>query len=127
MRVREDMNGEVTRDLKGQVYEIQVICRLLFFQRNSNTIFFVIMSFSALYENIYNFLLDSPSDHITAFSVIFQLIEDDMWYPKDKLREIIHQAIIVVKKNYNQTSEKYLKLVDIPLKVSNYYYYLSDL
>ena len=98
MRVREDMNGEVTRDLKGQVYEIQVICCLLFFQRNSNTIFFVIMSSSALYENIYNFLLNSPSDHITAFSVIFQLIEDDTWYPKDKLREIIHQAIIVVKK-----------------------------
>ena len=85
------------------------------------------MSFSALYENIYNFLLDSPSDHITAFSVIFQLIEDDAWYSKDKLREIIHQAIIAVKKNYDQTSEKYLKLVDIPLKVSDYYYYLSDL
>jgi hypothetical protein len=85
------------------------------------------MSSSALYENIYNFLLDSPSEHITAFSVIFQLIEDDAWYPKDKLREIIHQAIIVVKKNYNQTSEKYLKLVDIPLKVSDYYYYLSDI
>ena len=125
MRVREDINGEVTRDLKGQVYEIQVICRLLFFQRNSNTIFFVIIFFSAL--NIYNFLLDSPSDYITAFSVIFQLIEDDTWYPKDKLREIIHQAIIAVKKNYDQTSEKYLKLVDIPLKVSDYYYYLSDL
>ena len=57
MRVREDMNGEVTRDLKGQVYEIQVICRLLFFQRNSNTIFFVIMSSFALYENIYNFFV----------------------------------------------------------------------
>jgi hypothetical protein len=90
------MNGEVTRDLKGQVYEIQVICCLLFFQQNSNTIFFVIISSSALYENI----------------VIFQLIEDDAWYPKDKLREIIHQAIIVVKKNYDQTSEKYLKLIE---------------
>ena len=44
------------------------------------------MSSSALYENIYNFLLDSPSEHITAFSVIFQLIEDDAWYPKDVKR-----------------------------------------
>ena len=85
------------------------------------------MSSSTLYENIYNFLLDLLSDHITTFSVIFQLIEDDTWYSKDKLREIIHQAIIVVKKNYDQTSKKYLKLVDILLKVSEYYYYLSDL
>ena len=60
------------------------------------------MSSFTLYENIYNFLLGSPSD----LSVIFQLIEDDAWYPKDKLREIIHQAIIVVKKNYDQTLEK---------------------
>ena len=85
------------------------------------------MSSSTLYENIYNFLLDSSSDHITAFSIIFQLIEDDTWYLKDKLREIIHQVIIVMKKNYDQTLEKYLKLVDISLKVSDYYYYLSDL
>ena len=85
------------------------------------------MSSSTLYENIYNFLLDLPSDHITTFSVIFQLIKDDTWYSKDKLREIIHQAIIVVKKNYDQTSKKYLKLIDIPLKISEYYYYLSDL
>ncbi|CAG8522656.1 10928_t:CDS:2 [Ambispora gerdemannii] len=113
LRVREDMNGEVIRDLKRQ--------------RNSNTIFFVIMSSSTLYENIYNFLLDSPSDHITAFSVIFQLIDDDTWYSKDKLREIIHQAIIVVKKNYDQTSEKYLKLVDIPLKFDDAYEGVSSL
>jgi hypothetical protein len=79
------------------------------------------MSSSTLYENVYNFLLDSPSDHITAFSVIFQLIDDDTWYPKDELREIIHQVIIVVKKNYDQNSEKFLKLVEIPLKVSDYY------
>ena len=85
------------------------------------------MSSFTLYENIYNFLFDSSSNHIITFSAIFQLIEDDMWYLKDKLREIIHQAIIVVKKNYDQISEKYLKLVDIPLKVSEYYYYLSNL
>ena len=48
------------------------------------------MSSSTLYENIYNFLFDLPSDHITTFSVIFQLIEDNMWYSKNKLREIIH-------------------------------------
>ena len=120
------MNGEVTRDLKGQVYEIQVICRLL----EILTLYFSSLCLLPYYMKIFIiFYLIHPQIILPhfLFSVIFQLIEDDTWYSKDKLREIIHQAIIVVKKNYDQTSEKYLKLVDIPLKVSDYYHYLSDL
>ncbi|CAJ0746091.1 22127_t:CDS:1 [Entrophospora sp. SA101] len=79
------------------------------------------MSASALYENIYNFLLESPSDHITAFSVIFQVIDDDTWYPKDVLREIIRRATTKVRKFNDQNSEKYRRLIEIPSKVSYQY------
>ncbi|GBC10817.1 hypothetical protein RclHR1_09920015 [Rhizophagus clarus] len=37
--MNSDSEKMVNGDLKGQVYRIQVICRSLFFQRNSNTIF----------------------------------------------------------------------------------------
>src|SRR3954451_3039639 len=80
------------------------------------------MSSSEIYNKIRDYLHNSPSDHITAFSVIFQLIEYDTWYSKDDLREIIHGMINEVKSFYQQSSGKYLKLIDIPLKVSDYYF-----
>ncbi|CAG8739178.1 17722_t:CDS:1, partial [Funneliformis caledonium] len=74
------------------------------------------MSSSEIFNKIFNFLHNSPSDHITAFSVIFQLIEYDTWYLKEELREIIHNVINKVKNLDQQNSEKYLKIIDIPLK-----------
>ncbi|CAG8758250.1 1998_t:CDS:1, partial [Funneliformis caledonium] len=40
----------------------------------------------------------------------------DTWYPKEELREIIHNVINKVKNLKQQNSEKYLKIVNIPLK-----------
>ncbi|CAG8771957.1 6227_t:CDS:1, partial [Funneliformis caledonium] len=54
--------------------------------------------------------------YITAFSVVIQLIEYNIWYLKEELREIIHNVINKVKNFDQQNSEKYLKIVDIPLK-----------
>ncbi|CAG8767550.1 17065_t:CDS:1, partial [Funneliformis caledonium] len=48
----------------------------------------------------------------------------DTWYLKEELREIIHNVINKVKNLNQQNFEKYLKIVDIPLKVSDYYYFI---
>ncbi|CAG8766293.1 17140_t:CDS:1, partial [Funneliformis caledonium] len=40
----------------------------------------------------------------------------DTWYSKEELREIIYNMINKVKNFDQQNSEKYLKIVDIPLK-----------
>ena len=82
------------------------------------------MSSSKIFNKILNFLHNSPSNHITTFSIIFQLIEYDTWYLKEELREIIHNVINKVKNLDQQNSEKYLKIIDIPLKVSDYYYFI---
>ncbi|CAG8770401.1 16138_t:CDS:2, partial [Funneliformis caledonium] len=37
----------------------------------------------------------------------------DTWYPKEELREIIHNVINKMKNFEQQNSEKYLKIVDI--------------
>ncbi|CAG8853975.1 542_t:CDS:1, partial [Gigaspora margarita] len=58
----------------------------------------------------------SPPAHITAFSVIYQVIEDDMWHLKDDLRPAVHQAVTELKGGYDKNSEKYQKLDEIFLK-----------
>ncbi|CAG8658305.1 1860_t:CDS:2 [Racocetra fulgida] len=76
------------------------------------------MSNSTLYKTFYNFLLESPPAHITAFSVIYQVVEDDTWNSKDDLRQAVHQAVTELKGGYDKNSEKYQKLDEISLKVS---------
>jgi hypothetical protein len=48
---------------------------------------------SQLFDKIYNFLVTSPLQYITAFSIIYQAIEDDTWIEKENLRTIISTAI----------------------------------
>ena len=71
---------------------------------------------TALYDFICNFLRIALPEHITAFSVIYQ---KEPWIVKENLRQIFHQAITSVIPSYASNSEKYQKLMSLPLKVSN--------
>ncbi len=50
------------------------------------------MSFK-LYLKIYNFLVTTKQEHITATSVIYQGIEKDPWISQNDLRSVVDQAI----------------------------------
>ena len=75
---------------------------------------------SELYSKIYNFLVTAKQEHITATSVIYQGIEEDLWIPKEELREVVHQAILSAMNLYAQSSEHQQKFLGIPLQVSPY-------
>ncbi|CAJ0845007.1 13516_t:CDS:2 [Entrophospora sp. SA101] len=71
---------------------------------------------STLYVSICNFLRIALPEHITAFSVIYQAMNEEPWILKDNLRQIFHQAISAIMPSYTPGSEKYLKLLSLPLK-----------
>ena len=74
---------------------------------------------TALYDFICNFLRIALPEYITAFSVIYQAMNEVPWIVKENLRQIFHQAITFVILSYASNSEKYQKLMSLPLKVSN--------
>ena len=74
---------------------------------------------TALYDFICNFLRIALPEHITAFSVIYQTMNEEPWIVKENLKQIFHQAITSVIPSYASNSEKYQKLMSLPLKVSN--------
>ncbi|POG67953.1 hypothetical protein GLOIN_2v1800021 [Rhizophagus irregularis DAOM 181602=DAOM 197198] len=71
---------------------------------------------TALYDFICNFLRIALPEHITAFSVIYQAMNEEPWIVKENLRQIFHQAITSVIPSYASNSEKYQKLMSLPLK-----------
>ncbi|CAG8625089.1 9234_t:CDS:2 [Paraglomus brasilianum] len=73
---------------------------------------------TALFEKVYNFLRDSPLEHITAVSIVNQVIEEEPWFPKEDSRQLIYNAIASIKNLYGENSGKYKKLIEIPFKVS---------
>ncbi|CAB4381587.1 unnamed protein product [Rhizophagus irregularis] len=76
---------------------------------------------SALYDFICNFLRIALPEHITAFSVIYQAMNEEPWIVKENLRQIFHQAITSVMPSYASNSEKYQKLLNLPLKFDDAY------
>ncbi|RGB22743.1 hypothetical protein C1646_775619 [Rhizophagus diaphanus] len=75
----------------------------------------------ALYDFICNFLRIVLPEHITAFSVIYQAMNEEPWIVKKNLRQIFHQAITSVMPSYASNSEKYQKLLNLPLKFDDAY------
>ncbi|CAB5372673.1 unnamed protein product [Rhizophagus irregularis] len=45
-----------------------------------------------LYNKIYNFLITSPLNHITSFSVIYQIMKDEPLIEKEELYKIVEKA-----------------------------------
>ncbi|CAJ0830876.1 11525_t:CDS:2 [Entrophospora sp. SA101] len=74
------------------------------------------MSNTGLYKKVYNFLHNSPLEHITAVSMVHQTIEEEPWFPKEDSRQLIHNVITAIKNELEENSEKYRKLNEIPFK-----------
>ncbi|CAG8684913.1 12488_t:CDS:1, partial [Ambispora gerdemannii] len=71
---------------------------------------------STLYDTICNFLRIASPEHITTFSVIFQVMNEEAWIAKETLRQLLHQSISVVLPSYASNSDKYRKLLGLSLK-----------
>ena len=71
-----------------------------------------------IYEKVYNFLTTSPIKHITAVSVIYQVIEDEPWISKEESRTIVQNAINSSLNIYSQSTLTQNKLLKILAQVS---------
>ncbi|RHZ63714.1 hypothetical protein Glove_328g94 [Diversispora epigaea] len=69
-----------------------------------------------LQTKIYNFLVNTEEDHITAESVIYQAIEDDTWLEKNELRGIIEQAVSFANNQNVRGSSRHTTLLEILLE-----------
>ena len=71
-----------------------------------------------LASKIYNFLTTSPLKHITAFSVVYQAMEDNSWIEQNDLRSIVNSAISLAKNDYSRDLLVQNKLLTVSLQVS---------
>ncbi|RHZ54562.1 hypothetical protein Glove_426g38 [Diversispora epigaea] len=69
-----------------------------------------------LQTKIYNFLINAEEDHITAGSVIYQVIEDNTWLEKNELRGIIEQAVSFANNQNIRGSSRHTTLLEILLE-----------
>ena len=71
-----------------------------------------------LFDKVYKFLITSPLGYITAFSVVYQVIEDEPWVEQEELRRIVNDAISVATANvYSRNISAQNKLLRILAKV----------
>ncbi|CAG8625391.1 7314_t:CDS:2, partial [Ambispora gerdemannii] len=56
-------------------------------------------------NNINEEVSDDNSEHITAVSIVNQVIEEEPWFPKEDSRQIIYNAIASIKNLYGENSE----------------------
>ncbi|CAB4494757.1 unnamed protein product [Rhizophagus irregularis] len=66
-----------------------------------------------LYTKIYNFLLNAEEEDITARSVIYQGIEDNLWISQNELKSIIERAVAFVKNQYERSSSRHTILLEV--------------
>ncbi|RHZ51168.1 hypothetical protein Glove_482g94 [Diversispora epigaea] len=69
-----------------------------------------------LYQTVYNFFTTFPIEHITAFSVIYQIMEDEPLIQQDVLREIVNRAIDASTNIYSNDLIAQNKLLKIPIQ-----------
>jgi len=103
---------------KRAVYEIFRYLSLSIFDTNKTNIIFHVNMSNSLASKIYNFLTTSPMEHITAFSVVYQAMEDNPWIEQDVLRSIVNGAISLAKNDFSQDLLAQNKLLTVSLQVS---------
>jgi hypothetical protein len=70
-----------------------------------------------LYTKIYNFLTTSKKEHITAISVIYLALDEDPWIPRDALRDLVNNAILLATNLCPEDSARQQKFLNIPIQV----------
>ena len=75
---------------------------------------------SSIIDKIIKFISENPLEEITAISVIYKIIEDIPTISKEKLLEIINNAIQIVQDKISKNSDCFKKLKNILKQVSYY-------
>ena len=71
------------------------------------------------FEKVYNFLTTSPLRYITAFSVIYQIMEDEPWIDQETLRGMVNDAVsTTISDAYPRDKDAQNKLLKIAIQVS---------
>ncbi|CAG8598209.1 2260_t:CDS:2 [Paraglomus occultum] len=73
---------------------------------------------SGLAGKIFDFLITSPLEHITAFSVVYQAMEEDPWIERNNLRNIVNNAISLAKNEYSQEAQNKLLTVSLQFDIA---------
>ncbi|CAB4433301.1 unnamed protein product [Rhizophagus irregularis] len=71
---------------------------------------------SSLSGKIFNFLTTSPLEHITAFSIIFQAIEEESLIKQDALRNIVNNAVNLTTNTYSNNILAQNKLLIVSMQ-----------
>ncbi|RHZ82621.1 hypothetical protein Glove_107g4 [Diversispora epigaea] len=72
-----------------------------------------------LYQMVHNFFTTSLIEYITAFSIIYQVIEDEPLIQQDVLREIVNRAIDASTNIYSNNLIAQNKLLRISIQFNN--------
>lgn len=72
---------------------------------------------NSLAGKIYNFLTTSPLEHITAFSVIFQVMEEEPLIKQDVLRNIVNNAVNLATNTYSNDMSAQNKVLMVSTQV----------
>ncbi|CAB4380568.1 unnamed protein product [Rhizophagus irregularis] len=71
---------------------------------------------NSLSGKIFNFLTTSPLEHITAFSVIFQAMEEEPLIKQDALRNIVNNAVNLATNTYSNNILAQNKLLMVSMQ-----------
>ena len=83
-----------------------------------------------LHKKIYNFLTTSPKEHITAYSTIYKIMNDDPLIEQNELKKIVQGAIDQAMKNpllsdnLKEIFPKIITKVIIKNFINLYFYYM---
>jgi len=68
---------------------------------------------------IFEFLTSSSLEHITAFSVVYQAMEEDPWIQRDILRNTVINAVNLATDSYSNDIMAQNKILTVSEQVSD--------
>ncbi|CAG8659273.1 16372_t:CDS:2, partial [Dentiscutata erythropus] len=69
-----------------------------------------------LHTKVYNFIVTTEEENVTATTVIYQAVKTEPWTSKEEVRKVVYQAISLASNIYAQDSSHREKLSQIPLQ-----------
>jgi hypothetical protein len=109
------VNGAYKRPVYG-IYDFAIDFIFHRAKRSNKLHIFTKMS-NSLSGKIFNFLTTSPLEHITAFSVIFQAMEEEPLIKQDALRNIVNNAVNLATNTYSNNILAQNKLLMVSMQV----------
>jgi len=71
-----------------------------------------------MFDNVLNFIKETPVEYITAASVIYKVMEIKSTIVKEELYQLIIDMIDNIKNEVRENSDRYAKLSKIPIQVN---------